>query len=66
MIHRLLNTNAVIALVSRRRSEALLHRVESTETGSLTVSSVVDHEFHCGLAQVLRRWLRPSTFLSSR
>jgi hypothetical protein len=31
MIRRLLDTNAVIALV-RRRSEALLYRVESTET----------------------------------
>jgi len=43
MIRRLLYTsytNAVIALVSRR-SEALLHQVESKETGSLTVSSVV-------------------------
>lgn len=48
--HRLLDTNAVIALVRRRRSEALLHRVEFTETGSLTVSSVLDHELHCGVA----------------
>jgi len=48
MIRRLLDTNAVIALV-RRRSEALLYWVESTETGSLTVSSVVAHELHCGV-----------------
>lgn len=48
MIRRLLDTNAVIALV-RRPSEALLHRVESKETGSLTVSSVVANELYFGV-----------------
>lgn len=48
MICRLLDINAVIVLV-RRRSEAFLRRVESTETGSLTISSVVAHELHFGV-----------------
>lgn len=48
MIGRFLDINAVIALV-RRRSEALLHRVESTETGSLTISSLVAHELQFGV-----------------
>ncbi len=48
MICQILDTNAVPALV-RCRSEALLHRVESTETGSLTVSSVVAHKLYFGV-----------------
>lgn len=43
----LLDTNAVIMLVSRR-SEALLERVEATEPGSLAVSSIVAHELYYG------------------
>jgi len=44
---RLLDTNAVIALVTRR-SEPLLQRVEAAEPGSLGVSSVVAHELYFG------------------
>ncbi|MCZ7558911.1 MAG: type II toxin-antitoxin system VapC family toxin [Burkholderiaceae bacterium] len=44
---RLLDTNAVIALVMRR-SRALLRRVEASEPGSLGVSSVVAHELYFG------------------
>ncbi|MBQ8104035.1 MAG: type II toxin-antitoxin system VapC family toxin [Afipia sp.] len=43
----LLDTNAVIALVTRR-SEALLRKVESSEPGALAVSSVVAHELYFG------------------
>lgn len=48
MICGLFDINAVIALV-RHLSEALLRRVESTETGSLTISYVVAHELHFGV-----------------
>jgi len=44
---RLLDTNAVITLLTRR-SDALLRRVETAEVGSLAVSSVVTHELYCG------------------
>lgn len=44
---RLLDTNAVIALLTRR-SDALLQRVEAAEPGSLAVSSVVTHELYYG------------------
>lgn len=47
MTRWLLDTNAVIALVTRR-SEALLRRVEATETGALAVSSIVAHELYFG------------------
>ncbi len=47
MIARLLDTNAVIALVMRR-SRALLRRVEASEPGSLGVSSIVAHELYFG------------------
>ncbi|PJG57047.1 VapC toxin family PIN domain ribonuclease [Bradyrhizobium forestalis] len=43
----LLDTNAVIALVTRR-SEPLLRRVESTEPGALAISSIVAHELYFG------------------
>jgi tRNA(fMet)-specific endonuclease VapC len=43
----LLDTNAVIALVTRR-SEPLVRRVESTEPGALAVSSIVAHELYFG------------------
>lgn len=43
----LLDTNVVIALVTRR-SEALLRRVESSEPGSLAVSAIVAHELYYG------------------
>jgi tRNA(fMet)-specific endonuclease VapC len=43
----LLDTNAIIALVSRR-SEELLRRVNSADPGSLAVSSVVAHELWYG------------------
>ena len=43
----LLDTNAVIMLVSRR-SEALLERVEAADLGSLAVSSIVAHELYFG------------------
>lgn len=44
---RLLDTNAVIALLTRR-SPVLLQRVEAAEPGSLAVSSVVAHELYYG------------------
>ncbi|TPE48190.1 type II toxin-antitoxin system VapC family toxin [Amaricoccus solimangrovi] len=44
---RLLDTNAVIALLTRR-SPALLRRVEASEPGSLAVSAVVAHELWYG------------------
>lgn len=47
MILRLLDTNAVIVLLTRR-SDALLQRVEAAEPGSLAVSSVVAHELYYG------------------
>lgn len=47
MTASLLDTNAVIALLTRR-SEALLKRVEAAEPGSLAVSSVVAHELYYG------------------
>lgn len=43
----LLDTNTVIALVTRR-SEALMRRVESIEPGALAVSSIVAHELYFG------------------
>jgi len=43
----LLDTNAVIALVTRR-SETLLRRVESKEPGALAISSIVAHELYFG------------------
>ena len=47
MIARLLDTNAVIALVTRR-SRPLLQRVEASAPGSLGVSSIVAHELYFG------------------
>ena len=47
MTLRLLDTNAVIALVSRR-SETLLQRTETAEPGSLGISSVFAHELYFG------------------
>lgn len=44
---RLLDTNAVIALVGRR-SEPLLRRIEASEPGSLAISAVVAHELYYG------------------
>ncbi|KYK48258.1 type II toxin-antitoxin system VapC family toxin [Bradyrhizobium sp. 191] len=43
----LLDTNAVIALVTRR-SEPLLRRVESSEPGALAISAIVTHELYFG------------------
>jgi len=43
----LLDTNAVIALVTRR-SAALLRRVEAMEPGTLAISSIVAHELYFG------------------
>lgn len=43
----LLDTNAVIALVTRR-SDALFRRVEASNPGSLAVSSIVAHELYYG------------------
>jgi tRNA(fMet)-specific endonuclease VapC len=43
----LLDTNAVITLVTRR-SDALLRRVEAAEPGTLAVSSIVAHELYFG------------------
>lgn len=43
----LLDTNAVIALVTRR-SDALLRRVEAAEPGTLAISAVVAHELYFG------------------
>lgn len=42
-----LDTNAIIALVTRR-SDNLMRRVEAAERGSLAVSSVVAHELYYG------------------
>ena len=47
MIWRLLDTNAVIALVGRRSAE-LLGQVEASEPGSLALSSIVAHELWYG------------------
>lgn len=44
---RLLDTNAVIALTTRR-SDALLRRVEASEPGSLAISAIVAHELYYG------------------
>ncbi|PZQ47520.1 MAG: VapC toxin family PIN domain ribonuclease [Rhodovulum sulfidophilum] len=44
---RLLDTNAVIALVTRR-SEALLRRVEACAPGTLGLSAIVAHELYYG------------------
>lgn len=43
----LLDTNAVIALVTRR-SDALLRRVEAMAPGALAISSIVAHELYFG------------------
>jgi len=43
----LLDTNAVIALVTRR-SDALRRRVEAMEPGALAISSIVAHELYFG------------------
>jgi tRNA(fMet)-specific endonuclease VapC len=43
----LFDTNAVIALMTRR-SETLLRRVEATEPGAIAVSSIVAHELYFG------------------
>ena len=43
----LLDTNAVIALVTHR-SDALLRRVEAMEPGTLATSSIVAHELYFG------------------
>lgn len=43
----MLDTNAVISLVARR-SAALLERIESTDPGSLAVSSITAHELYYG------------------
>lgn len=47
MTLRLLDTNAVIALTTRR-SDALLRRVEASEPNSLAVSAIVAHELCYG------------------
>lgn len=47
MTLRLLDTNAVIALTTRR-SDALLRRVEASEPNSLAVSAIVAHELYYG------------------
>lgn len=47
---RLLDTNAVIALTTRR-SDALLRRVEASEPGSLAISAIVAHELYYGAYQ---------------
>ncbi|MGQ0582101.1 MAG: type II toxin-antitoxin system VapC family toxin [Reyranella sp.] len=47
MMAWLLDTNAIIALVTRR-SDALLRRVEAAEPGTLATSSVVAHELYFG------------------
>lgn len=47
MIHYLLDTNAVIALIAGR-SDALLARVEAADPGSIAVSAVVAHELWYG------------------
>src|SRR5262245_42152581 len=43
----LLDTNAVIALVTRK-SDVLLRRVEAVEPGTLAISSIVAHELYFG------------------
>jgi tRNA(fMet)-specific endonuclease VapC len=43
----LLDTNALIALVTRR-SDALLRRVEAARPGTLATSSIVTHELYFG------------------
>lgn len=43
----LLDTNAIISLVTRR-SEPLLRRVESSEPGALAISAIVAHELYFG------------------
>lgn len=43
----LLDTNVLIALVTRR-SDALLRRMEAAEPGTLATSSVVAHELYFG------------------
>ena len=43
----LLDTNAIIALVTRR-SDALLRRVEAAAPGTLAISSIVAHELYFG------------------
>lgn len=43
----LLDTNVVIALLTRR-SEALRRRVESAEPGTLATSAIVSHELYFG------------------
>ena len=43
----MLDTNAVIALMTRR-SDVLLRRVEATEPGQLAISSVAAHELYLG------------------
>ena len=43
----LLDTNALIALVTRR-SDVLLRRMEAAEPGTLATSSVVAHELYFG------------------
>lgn len=47
MIAWLLDTNAIIALLTRR-SASLLRRVEAQEPGSLAISAVVAHELYYG------------------
>lgn len=47
MTEWLLDTNAVIAMLTRR-SQALLTRVEAAAPGSLAVSSIVAHELYYG------------------
>jgi tRNA(fMet)-specific endonuclease VapC len=44
---RLLDTNAVISLTTRR-SDALLRRIEASEPGSLAISAIVAHELYYG------------------
>ncbi|MDP2331059.1 MAG: type II toxin-antitoxin system VapC family toxin [Reyranella sp.] len=47
MMAWLLDTNALIALVTRR-SDAMLRRMEAAEPGTLATSSVVAHELYFG------------------
>ena len=49
----LLDTNAVIALVTRR-SEALRRRVEAAEPGTLATSTIVAHELYFGAYRSLK------------
>mgnify|MGYP001240479120 CR=1 FL=1 len=53
MIGWLLDTNAVIALMTCR-SETLLRRVEATEPSALAVSSIVAHELYFGAYKSLK------------